>query len=212
MIKTLRTCILGNVILLNGCSSAGKTTLARELQHILDQPYQHISLDQFRDGMPPRVRGFNSPDSDPGSTGLNVIPRKIGRNRLSDIKFGDYGKTILMAMRRAAAELSQMDCSVIVDDIIFEKEFLDDYAAVMNPESTWIVEVTCDLEIIKSRESQRPGRFPGTAESHYFSIHRHGINYDVSVDTGQQSPKEAAGSIVNAMNNPPTGLKRYLAN
>ena len=46
---------MANVILLNGCSSAGKTTLALALQDVLTAPYQHIALDQFRDGMPGRL-------------------------------------------------------------------------------------------------------------------------------------------------------------
>ena len=50
---------MSNVILLNGCSSAGKTTLVA-LQNQLKEPYQHVGLDQFRDGMPGRVRGLNS--------------------------------------------------------------------------------------------------------------------------------------------------------
>ena len=45
---------MGNIIFLNGCSSAGKTTLAIKLQQMLDEPYQHIALDQFRDGCRPK--------------------------------------------------------------------------------------------------------------------------------------------------------------
>jgi chloramphenicol 3-O-phosphotransferase len=44
----------GRIIFLNGSSSAGKTTLASTLQQLLDEPYQHIALDQFRDGLPGR--------------------------------------------------------------------------------------------------------------------------------------------------------------
>ncbi|MEC7138496.1 MAG: hypothetical protein VXW50_05500, partial [Pseudomonadota bacterium] len=58
---------VANVILLNGCSSAGKTTLALKLQQLLSEPYQHVALDQFRDGMPGQVRGFNSPAGDSGA-------------------------------------------------------------------------------------------------------------------------------------------------
>ena len=41
----------GTILFLNGTSSAGKTTLSRALQELLDEPYQHIALDQFRDGV-----------------------------------------------------------------------------------------------------------------------------------------------------------------
>jgi chloramphenicol 3-O-phosphotransferase len=35
------------VILLNGASSSGKSTLAKALQRALDEPFLHVSSDQF---------------------------------------------------------------------------------------------------------------------------------------------------------------------
>ena len=64
----------GNIIFLNGTSSAGKTTLSHKLQELLDEPYVHMALDQFRDGLPDKFRGLNSPPGTTGSRGLNVVP------------------------------------------------------------------------------------------------------------------------------------------
>lgn len=41
---------LGKIIILNGASSSGKSTLARQLQDLLDQPFLHVSSDQLVDG------------------------------------------------------------------------------------------------------------------------------------------------------------------
>lgn len=38
----------GKIILLNGASSSGKSTLARGLQGRLDRPFWHVSIDHFR--------------------------------------------------------------------------------------------------------------------------------------------------------------------
>ena len=40
----------GRIILLNGASSSGKSTLARELQAELDTPFLYLSSDQLVDG------------------------------------------------------------------------------------------------------------------------------------------------------------------
>ena len=64
----------GRIVLLNGASSAGKTTLARAFQDQRQEPWFHLALDQFRDGMPPAYRGLNSPEGCPGARGLNVVP------------------------------------------------------------------------------------------------------------------------------------------
>ena len=189
----------GNVVLLNGCSSAGKTTLALELQAVSNEPFQHIALDQFRDGLPPALRGLNSPEGDPGSRGLNVVPKEKKGKLVTSIKFGDYGEEVLKVMRRAVAQLASAGCSVVVDDILFEKKYLLDYANVLKPNSSWLVAVTCDINIVRARETKRSGRFPGTADSHFDSIHNHGIEYDIEVNTSRKSPAELAKEIISGM-------------
>ena len=37
----------GKIILLNGPSSAGKTTIARAIQQLIDEPFWHVASDQF---------------------------------------------------------------------------------------------------------------------------------------------------------------------
>lgn len=37
----------GNIILLNGTSSAGKTTIAQAIQEVMEAPYLHMGIDQF---------------------------------------------------------------------------------------------------------------------------------------------------------------------
>ena len=47
----------GRIILLNGASSSGKSSLARALQSGIDTPFRHISIDHLRDsGVLPTAR------------------------------------------------------------------------------------------------------------------------------------------------------------
>jgi chloramphenicol 3-O phosphotransferase len=194
---------MGQIILLNGSSSSGKTTLAIKLQQLLSEPYQHIALDQFRDGMPSRVRGLNSPVGDPGASGLNVVPIEEEGQWVTQIQFGDYGEKVLKGMRRSVAEFAQLGCNVIVDDLLFKKEYLKDYVEVLNPEKTWFIGVKCSVDIMLSREALRPGRFPNTALSHYKKVHDHGLNYDLEVDTSRATPREVAQLIIQRIGQPP---------
>ncbi len=198
---------MSNVILLNGCSSAGKTTLALALQNLLPEPYQHVALDQFRDGMPGRVRGLNSPPGDPGASGLNVVPGELNGEWVTHIQFGDYGERVLAAMRRTVATLSEMGCNVIVDDLLFKRDYLEDYAAVLDPQKTWFIGVKCSVEVISEREALRPGRFPGTAIAHFEQVHEHGIDYDLEVDTTAADPAEVAVEIAQRLQQPPLALQ-----
>ena len=185
----------GRIILLNGSSSAGKTTLAITLQQLLKEPWHHIALDQFRDGMAGRYRGLNSPPGSPGARGLNVVPIPHGDERVTDVQFGDLGKQMLRGMRRAIAAFVAEGNNVIIDDLMFEAEFLFDYLEALQGFEVLFVGVRCSKEVVDARESRRPGRFPGTATSHFDRVHSHCI-YDAEVDTSVATPRECALAII----------------
>jgi len=193
----------GKIILLNGSSSAGKTTLARALQQKLDEPWQHIALDQFRNGMSGRYRGLNSPAGTPGHAGLNIVPAEMAftdaaethTEKVTHIRFGEIGRKMLKGMRRAIAAFAEAGNNVIVDDILFEPEFLEDYVDALGHLNVLLVAVRCPLSIVNQRERKRSGRFPGTATSHFHRIHEN-ITYDIEVDTSLDSPLQCASQVI----------------
>ena len=197
----------GRIILLNGSSSAGKTTLAITLQQLLPEPWHHVALDQFRDGMAGRYRGLNSVPGAPGARGLNVVPVPRGNERVTDVQFGDIGKTMLRGMRRAIAAFAAEGNNVIIDDLMFEPAFLFDYVDVLDGFEVLFVGVRCPIDVVNAREAKRPGRFPGTATSHFDRVHSHS-QYDIEVDTGNATPRECALQIVERLNcaAPPTAF------
>jgi chloramphenicol 3-O phosphotransferase len=197
----------GKIILLNGSSSSGKTTLSHALQKAFREPYQHIALDQFRDGMPGRYRGLNSPPGTPGAQGLNIVPVDHADSRVTEIRFGDMGKTMLKAMRRAIRTFALEGQNVIIDDILFETDFLKDYLLVLKNIEVIFVGVRCGLDTVNEREGKRSGRFPGTATSHFEIVHQN-LQYDLEVDTRASSPDSCASQIVEFIqDNKPTAFK-----
>lgn len=185
----------GKIIFLNGTSSAGKTTLAYALQEQFDEPWIHVALDQFRDGLPLKYRGLNAPPGTTGEQGLNVVPVNNGNESFTDIRFGGVGKTVLKGMRRAIAAMAEVGNNVIIDDIILQPEFLDDYLHVLKDLEVIFVGVKCPENVISHREQARPGRFPGTAMGHLAICHAHNM-YDVEVDTSIHNPEECAARVI----------------
>ena len=181
----------GSVILLNGCSSAGKTTLAQAIQDASPSPIQCIAIDHFRDGMPGKYRGMNSSAGEPGARGLNIIPRD-GR---TELQFGDVGVAVLRGMRRAIAAFAASGVDVVVDDLLLERGFLLDYLDAFVALDVVFVGVRCDLDTVNQRERSRPGRFPGTAAAHYLRVHED-CDYDVEVDTAACTPREGARQVI----------------
>ena len=190
----------GRIILLNGSSSAGKTTLAVAIQTLSETPVQLISLDQYRDGMAPRFRGMNSKANEPGSRGLNVVPAADQLH--TELHFGDVGRRTLKGMRRAVAAVATVGLDVVVDDLLLAPEFLRDYLAVLVDFRVLFVGVRCDLATINAREAARPGRFPGTAAAHFERVHA-GCRYNLEVDTAGLSPRQCAKHVLTALASPP---------
>ncbi len=196
----------GKIIFLNGCSSAGKTTLAIMLQQMLAEPYQHMALDQFRDGMPGKYRGLNSPEGTPGALGLNVVPIRKDGELVTEIRFRAMGEQVLRGMRRAVAAFAREGNNVIVDDLLFKPEYLDDYAKALAGLDVWLIGVRCTLEVVNEREALRMGRFPGTATSHFHEVHAHGAGYDLEIDTTASTPRACAELIIERIAEPPEVL------
>lgn len=188
---------LGQAIFLNGTSSAGKTTIAKVLQSRLKEPYLYVSLDQYRDSLPDKYRGLNSPPGTLGYDGLNVVPTdsKDGK-KITSIQLGDYGKKVLHGMRASAAELVRNGLNIIIDDILLEPDFLEDYLEIFSDLKVYFIGLFCALEVVEKREASRVGRFPGTAESQLEVCHAHEV-YDLSVDTSVLSPDECATKIID---------------
>ena len=114
-------------------------------------------------------------------------------------------------MRRSVATLSNLGCNVIVDDLLFKPAYLADYVEVLNPDSTWFISVTCSLEIVREREASRPGRFPGTAVSHFEQVHAHGGPYDLTVDTSRKNSTTVALEIAARLQQAPTAFHSMVA-
>ena len=201
----------GTIIFLNGTSSSGKTTLAHALQERLEEPFQHVALDQFRDGLPAKFRGLNAPVGTTGERGLNVVPVKLDdRTSITEVRFGADGQRLLRGMRRAILSMAKEGNNIIIDDIILDQSFLDDYLDVMAHELLYFVGVRCPLAVIEQREARRLGRFPGTAESHFMSCHAHDT-YDIEVDTSTTTPEACAELIVKRIATGPPEAFRQLA-
>lgn len=78
------------IILLNGCSSAGKSTLARAIQFLSEKPYLLIGIDTFFHMLPPSYVGFG----DKADQGFHFIPEHDDLGPLMRIENGPYGKAL----------------------------------------------------------------------------------------------------------------------
>jgi chloramphenicol 3-O phosphotransferase len=173
---------MSGVVVLNGGSSSGKTSIAQCLQELLPGPWLRLSIDDLVVALPgdqPAERGLITfaPDG-----AVAVGP---GFRRLEAA-----WSTGLGAMVRAGAGL-------IYDDVFLEGGAAQDRLrpAFEGLAVLW-VGVRCDPSVAIAREAARQDRVPGMAASQAEVVHL-GVHYDLVVDTTSSSAM-ACAQLVHA--------------
>jgi chloramphenicol 3-O phosphotransferase len=181
----------GTVLVLNGCSSAGKTSLAKELQRTLPEPFIHLSLDAFRAMEPDGYWESNENSNE------ELILRELALCR---------------AMNAAVHVYANHGQNVIFDHVLTKRAWsclLEDFPPEM---PTYLVGVSCALEELIRREQSRPDRAPGLALSQWSKVHE-GRTYDFSVDTTNTSTADCSRALGGWLMKrpPPLALARLRA-
>jgi chloramphenicol 3-O phosphotransferase len=184
----------GRIIVLNGTSSSGKSTLARALQAALPDPWLVVGIDTYVFALPKRY--LDQP-------GWSEVFRYVRDDGATEgpfrIQTGPIGQRLIRGMHRSIAALASAGLDVIVDHVVLEAGWLDDARERWVGLDWWLVGVRCPLEVVEQRERDRRDRTLGQAAAQYAVIHAHGVPYDVEVDTSIQTPEDAAGRIVEAL-------------
>ena len=146
---------VGRVIILNGTSSSGKTTLARELQLQSSEVYLLCALDAFWD----------------------MTPRQVPAG---SVNF-PYMK---LAIARSVRALAETGHNVIVDIVFCGQKTFNEFSSELAGIHLTFVKVECPLSVLEARESARGDRAIGLAKSQLGSVHQ-GVVYDVTIDTDE---------------------------
>jgi len=183
--------VTGRVVIINGPSSVGKSTIAGGLQDALTEPWLKLSIDDFLGFMPERLVNLG-PSAD---AGFRWFPADATGEEATRIVSGDYGHRVMRGMQRAIAGLADAGLDVIVDDVILEAPWLDGYLEELAAVDVVFVGVTAPLDVIEEREIARGDRFPRQARGHYDVVHHDDI-YDVRVDTSILGPQACVERVV----------------
>jgi len=156
------------VILLNGPSSSGKSTLAKCLQSLIRakrrERYEIVSIDDF----------------------MTVS--------LQDTIYEEDVYEISPELCEAAVAVLETAAGVIVDHVITSKRIFDQLRDTLRESRIWTICVSCPLEVLRQREAARGDRCPGSAEaSAAYLFPQDG--YDLTVDTHSMTAADCADRI-----------------
>jgi chloramphenicol 3-O phosphotransferase len=175
------------VIVLNGTSSAGKTSIGRCLQSMLRTPWLLLGIDDLTRAVPDK--GIDD------GTLLHV-------SETGQVEVGPGWRSLEASWYTGIATIAASGTGVIVDEV-----FLDGGAgqrrlrsALGGLEVLW-VGVTCDRDIARAREALRADRVPGQADSQAPVVHE-GVEYDLFVDTSRATSESCAALILERASTP----------
>ncbi|MCA9973671.1 MAG: hypothetical protein KC425_25835 [Anaerolineales bacterium] len=182
----------GTIIILNGTSSSGKTSIVRALQETLDEPFLDAGIDKFLWMLPRRYLN------------LPLWNDVLGKATTA----GETGHRLMRGMHHAIAALSRSGCHVIADHVLVERPWLAECAALFADLPACFVGVRCPLAVLEQREAARKDRTLGQARAQFPLVHAHAV-YDLEVDTAVLSPEACAQQIRHRLaQGPPTAFKR----
>lgn len=166
------------IIILNGPSSSGKSTIARAIQHALPHPTLHLDHDAFT----ATLSDDHFKRDDRSYFRAQVLEWMLAINQASRALYdGGYG--------------------IIVDCLLGRWDVLLDMIRVFG-EGALFVGLRPSAEELERREKARGDRPIGMAVKQNEWVHAAGI-YDLELDTGQYSPEECAQRIIDCWENPP---------
>ncbi|HEY1733112.1 MAG TPA: AAA family ATPase, partial [Acidimicrobiales bacterium] len=145
------------VIVLNGGSSSGKSTIARHLQAILAEPWLATGVDTFVEMLPPALQT--------GDDGLEVSPS-------GQVLVGGTFRRLEAVWMRGVAAMARAGGRVIIDDVFLGGASSQQRwrAALAGVEIVW-VGVRCDADVASRRELERPDRPEGMAAAQAELVH-----------------------------------------
>jgi chloramphenicol 3-O phosphotransferase len=185
---------MSKVILLNGCGSAGKTSIACSLQHLSDTPWLTFGVDTFIDMLPPNMRELY----------FKFIPGENDRGPTMHVESGPNANKIFGLMPRFAKLLADEGQNLIIDEVLFDEPQLTYYAANLSEHTVYYIGVFCDLNIMQEREILRRDRCIGLSNDQIDRVHEDGLGfYDFKVDTTHSSAFQAAREILDFMTHNP---------
>jgi chloramphenicol 3-O phosphotransferase len=163
----------GKIILLNGASSAGKSTLCRALQAQLEQPFLQFSLDFFM---------FQS----------EVLPKR--RDSSGAFSWAVMRPKLFEGYFNCLSALARSGNNLVLDYIVEEKPQLERLVTLLEGLDVFFVGVHCPLPELERRERERGDRRIGDARRDLETVHTFS-GYDFEVDSSRDVEANASAII-----------------
>lgn len=184
---------LSTVILLNGPSSSGKSTLAQALQEKLETPFLHIGIDKIIEMMPWHLNNWEGGKSEMGFWWKES--RDQENHKIYEIQMGPYAKKIRDVYKEVVKTLANNALNIIVDEVAFGNVEMQVWREKLKDFNTYYIGINSELHTLEEREKVRGDRILGSARHQFYTVHED-IQYDLIINTDKESLEDSIDKII----------------
>jgi len=189
----------GQVVVLNGTSSSGKTSTAMAFQESRSRAgecWLVIGLDDFLAKLPRRWIEVGAWVGSRAGEGIR-LERDGDR---ANFHIGEQARRLMHAYRRSVREIACAGLNVLVDEVSLQEDEWDDWCAALDGLGAVWVAVRCDVEMASQREAARGDRALGLVRGQADFVHRFPV-YDLELDTTVAPVEEVARRLEEFVSN-----------
>ena len=120
------------------------------------------------------------------------------------VERGPLAQNLFSTMPKFVEILASNGNNIIIDEVLFDTQFLRNYANSLKHYKVYYIGVFCDLKIMQEREILRGDRSIGLSNDQIGKVHQGMLGtYDLKVDTTKLLPFEVASQILLFLNDNP---------
>ena len=168
------------IVVLNGGSSSGKSSITRALQELVSGIWLTFGVDTFIDALPGRGNSTQA--------GITYEPD-------GTITFSPDHRALEHTWYTGLASMAGSGAHIILDEVLLSGGIRQVHLTSMFSDVTVVwVGIRCDPDVAAAREARRADRVQGMARQQALSVHS-GMMYDFEVDTTHRSTDDCAHDI-----------------
>jgi chloramphenicol 3-O phosphotransferase len=187
-----------DLIVVNGTSSSGKTSVIKCLQETMSETWLTFGVDTLISGLPIPLLAIDD-DAQIAIRAPRTTYREGGMTLHADghISVGPEYRRIEVAFHEGLAAMMRAGVRLILDEVFLEGSRSQERLRANFPDAhiVWIG-VTCEPVVATERERLRRDRVIGMVAAQLPEVHK-GVEYHFVVASDARSPRDCANDIAN---------------
>jgi chloramphenicol 3-O phosphotransferase len=185
-----------DIIVVNGTSSSGKTSIIQCLQETLTDTWLAFGVDTLISGLPIPLLAIDD-DAQIAIRAPRTRYREGGMTLHADgrISVGPEFRRLETAFNEGLAAMVRAGVRLILEEVFLEGSGSQErLRAIFHDARVVWIGVTCEPAVAMERERLRGDRVVGMVAAQLAEVHE-GVSYDFVVDSDARSPRDCANDI-----------------